>query len=148
MPLLDFSFSFRNGEVGGDKGFDAALAFRNSEAAASAPEGDSRNTSMTIHNAIPTIIVIGFVRRNDRAGPMAPVFSWRPQSMKFRNFRAAFAFDCRAGMPFRGGAENRSRPQKNANSATWIAEVSPVVNNNLLERVELIAWKLSNGFLR
>jgi hypothetical protein len=73
---LDFSFSLRNGEVGGDRGFDAALAFRDCEAAASALDGEKRKTIIPIHNATPRMIVIGFERRNDRTGPMAPVFVW------------------------------------------------------------------------
>lgn len=73
MPL-DFSLCFRKGEVGGERGFDAALAFRNCAAAASALEGESMKTNISTHNATPTIIVIGFVRRKERTGPMAPLY--------------------------------------------------------------------------
>lgn len=135
MPLLDFSFSFRNGEVGGDKGFDAALAFRNSEAAASVLDGDSRKTSMIIHNAMPTIIVSGFVRRNDRAGPMAPVFRWASSIDEVSQTQDCIRIQVSRRDAFsvgRGGADNHSRPQKIGNLRRgWQRSV---VNKNLLER--------------
>jgi hypothetical protein len=58
--------------VGGDRGFEAAFADLALAAAASAFEGESRKTNINIHNTTPTIIVIGFDRRSDRTGPMAP----------------------------------------------------------------------------
>lgn len=75
MPF-GFSTVFRNGEVGGDRGFDATLAFRVGDPAESADDGDSRKTNITIHSTTPTTMVIGFERRNDRTGPMAPVYYW------------------------------------------------------------------------
>ena len=70
MPS-DFSLCFRNGDVGGERGFDAALAFLVC-ATGESDEGWSRKTKMTIHNTTPTMIVSGFVRRSDRTGPMPP----------------------------------------------------------------------------
>jgi hypothetical protein len=62
--------------VGGERGFDAAVAFRDCAAAVSEVEGESMNTTITIHNSTPTITVSGFVRRKDRTGPMAAVYCW------------------------------------------------------------------------
>ena len=135
MPL-DFSFSFRNGEVGGDKGFDAALAFRNCEAAESALEGDSRKTMITIHNTTPTTIVIGFVRRNDRTGPMAPVFSWVSSIDEVATL-LLHSHSSRAALLFRRGAETRSRLRGIENlRCGW---QSSVVNNNLLKLFGFLA---------
>ena len=75
MPL-DFSFPFRKGDVGGDRGFDAALAFRNCEAAESSLDGESTKTNITTHSTTPTMTVSGLVRRNDRTGPMAASYCW------------------------------------------------------------------------
>lgn len=68
MPLV-FSVCFRNGDVGGDRGFEAAAAFLMGDVAESC-DGWRMKTRMTIHNTTPTIIVSGLVRRNDRTGPM------------------------------------------------------------------------------
>lgn len=70
MPFAARSFCFLNGEVGGERGFDAALAFLALVAPFSDP-GDSMKTKITKHNITPTITVSGFVRFNDRTGPMA-----------------------------------------------------------------------------
>jgi hypothetical protein len=67
---LDFSFCFRNGDVGGDSGFEAALAFRNLEESVSELEGVNRKTSMTMHSTTPTRTVRGFRCLTERAGPM------------------------------------------------------------------------------
>jgi len=40
-------------------------------------------TNITIHNTTPTTIVSGFVRRNDRTGPM-PSYVGCPQLMRLR----------------------------------------------------------------
>lgn len=115
MPLLDFSFSFRKGEVGGDRGFEAALAFRSWEAAASALEGEKRKTNITMHSTTPTTIVIGFVRRNDRAGPMASVFQvgvlnvWR-RVAGFAGSRNCMGIRVARSALFVGRLETRSRP--------------------------------------
>lgn len=61
--------------MGGERGFDAAEAFRNCEAGESELEGWSMKMKITIHNTTPTITVSGFVRRSDRAGPM-PSYVW------------------------------------------------------------------------
>lgn len=74
LPLFVASFCFRKGEVGGERGLDAALALLNCDAAASVFDGENRNTNIMIHNTTPTIRVSGFVRRNDRTGPMAPLY--------------------------------------------------------------------------
>lgn len=71
MPF-GFSTCFRKGEVGGERGFEAAFAVRVFAAAASDLEGDTRKTNITMHRTTPTMIVSGFERRSDRAGPMAP----------------------------------------------------------------------------
>lgn len=71
MPL-DFSLPFLKADVGGDRGFEAAPAFRRLAAAVSCFEGDNRKTKMNIHKTTPITIVIGLCRRNDRTGPMAP----------------------------------------------------------------------------
>ncbi len=75
MPF-DFSVCFRKGDVGGERGFEAALALRSCEAAASVLDGENTKTRINIHKAIPTMTVIGLVRRNDRTGPMAPFHRW------------------------------------------------------------------------
>ena len=75
MPLV-FSLCFRNGDVGGERGFEAALADRAFEAAASAFEGERRKTKIKMHNTTPMMIVSGFERRNDRTGPIAPKYGW------------------------------------------------------------------------
>jgi hypothetical protein len=82
-----FSLCFRKGEVGGDRGFEAALADLALAAAASPFEGESRKTNMNIHNTTPTTIVTGFDRRSDRTGPMAPRYG-----------RASPIDDARAGI--------------------------------------------------
>jgi hypothetical protein len=71
---LDFSLDFRKADVGGERGFDAALAFRSCDAAESVLDGESMKTNIRMHNAMPTIMVIGFVRRSERTGPMAPLW--------------------------------------------------------------------------
>lgn len=74
FPFLVASFCLRKGDVGGERGLDAALALLNCDAAASALDGEKRNTKIMIHKTTPTIKVSGFVRRNDRTGPMAPLY--------------------------------------------------------------------------
>lgn len=69
MPFA-FSFCFRKGDVGGERGFDAALAFRTCAEAESELEGDSRKKKMNINNTTPITTVTGLLR-NDRVGPMA-----------------------------------------------------------------------------
>lgn len=80
MPLSDFSFCFRKGDVGGERGFDAALAFRTCAAAESPLDGDSRKMKMNINSTKPMTIVTG-LRRNDRVGPMAALCCRCPQSI-------------------------------------------------------------------
>ena len=75
MPLAARSFCFLKGDVGGERGFDAALAFLASVAPLSDP-GDSINTNITKHNTTPTTTVSGFVRFSDRTGPMAELCCW------------------------------------------------------------------------
>jgi hypothetical protein len=70
LPALDFSFCFRKGDVGGDRGFDAALAFLTCAVVVSELDGESRKNNMPTHNTAPTMIVSGLIRRN-RTGPMA-----------------------------------------------------------------------------
>jgi hypothetical protein len=55
---------------------DAALARRNCAAVESLLDGDSKKTNIMIHNTAPTMTVSGFVRRNDRTEPMAPLLYW------------------------------------------------------------------------
>jgi hypothetical protein len=87
---LDFSFPFRKGDVGGERGFDAALAFRAVEGPASALDGESMKTNINTHNTTPTMIVSGLVRRNDRTGPMAPLCCCVSSiDEKFRGIRIA-----------------------------------------------------------
>ena len=74
MPF-SFSFCFRNGDVGGDRGFDAALAFLICDAGESEFEGCSIKMKISIHNTTPTMIVSGFARRSDRTGRM-PLYCW------------------------------------------------------------------------
>jgi hypothetical protein len=52
---------------------DAALAFRNWAAAVSELDGENKKTNMTTHNTTPTMTVSGFVRLNERTGPIASV---------------------------------------------------------------------------
>lgn len=73
MPLEDFSFCFRKGDVGGERGLEAALAFRTCAEAESELEGDSRKKKMNINNTTPITTVTG-LRRNDRVGPMAVLY--------------------------------------------------------------------------
>lgn len=75
MPF-GFSTCFRKGDVGGERGFEAALAVRVFAAAASDFEGDTRKTNIIMHRTTPTMIVSGLERRSDRAGPMAPYYCW------------------------------------------------------------------------
>lgn len=83
FPLFVASFCLRKGEVGGERGLDAALALLNCDAAASALDGEKRKTNIMIHKTTPTIRVSGFVRRKERTGPMAPLYCSKgcPQSM-------------------------------------------------------------------
>jgi hypothetical protein len=80
-----FSFCFRNGDVGGERGFDAAAAFLAGE---SESEGCNMKTKITIHNTTPTTIVSGFVRRSDRTGPM-PSYVGCPQTMRLGGSKIA-----------------------------------------------------------
>lgn len=66
--------------MGGERGFEAALAFRTCEAVESELDGESKKTHIIITSAIPTTIVIGLDRRNDRTGPMAICTVGCPQS--------------------------------------------------------------------
>lgn len=66
-------------EVGGERGFEAAFAFRSLESAVSALEGEKRNTNMVIMRAMPMTIVRGLERRSDRTGPMADLYVGCPQ---------------------------------------------------------------------
>jgi hypothetical protein len=75
LPLDDTSFCFRKGDVGGERGFDATVAFRTGADPVEL-DGDSKKTNITTHNITPTMIVSGLVRRNDRTGPMAPLYCW------------------------------------------------------------------------
>ena len=59
MPFA-FSFCFRKGDVGGDRGFDAALAFRTCAEAESELEGDSRKKKM---NILAALMVLAFFVR-------------------------------------------------------------------------------------
>lgn len=68
-PFL--SLDLRNADVGGDSGFDAALACLALTAAASELDGEKRKTIMTIHSTAPTRSVSGLVRLSDRTGPIA-----------------------------------------------------------------------------
>ena len=63
---------FRKGEVGGERGFEAALALRDFDEPASVLDGERRKTNMKMHKTTPTIMVSGLVRRSDRTGPIAP----------------------------------------------------------------------------
>jgi hypothetical protein len=69
LPLA-FSFCFRNGDVGGERGFDAAVAFLTCDAGEPEFEGWTIKMKITIHNTTPTAIVSGLARRSDRTGPM------------------------------------------------------------------------------
>ena len=80
---FDFSLCFRKGDVGGERGFEAALADLAFCAAASAFEGERRKTNINIHNTTPIMMVSGFDRRSDRVGPMARGTVGRPQLMMF-----------------------------------------------------------------
>lgn len=78
--------------MGGESGFDAAVAFRDFVAAASELDGESIKTNMTIHNTTPTITVSGFVRRRDRTGPMAALYCCGVLNSSFsRSYRFARA---------------------------------------------------------
>lgn len=72
MPF-DFEDCFRKGDVGGERGFDAALAFLSFEEAASALDGDKMNETKPIHSIALSISTRGFVRRNDRRNAIAPM---------------------------------------------------------------------------
>ncbi len=64
---MDLDVCFRKGEVGGDRGFDAAkLCFCCAKDGVLSEEGDKRKTRKPTANRPARIIVMGFVRRNDR----------------------------------------------------------------------------------
>lgn len=113
MPFA-FSFCFRKGDVGGDRGFDAALAFRTCAEAESELEGDSRKKKMNINSTTPITTVTGLLR-NDRVGPMAALCCWCPQLMVCSpiNRMCKFAFvadSSRAGSPQKNVVVKQSSP--------------------------------------
>ena len=73
MPF-DLEDCFRKGDVGGERGFDAALAFLNFAEAESRLDGDSKNVIAPIHNSTMTTTVSGLIRRN-RIGPIV-ILMW------------------------------------------------------------------------
>lgn len=79
MPF--FSLVFRNADVGGERGFEAALAFLDFNASASPLDGERMKTKITTHKTAPTNKVRGFVRLSDRTGPMAVSF-WSVSSIQ------------------------------------------------------------------
>lgn len=71
FPPADFSLPLRNGDVGGERGFEAALSFRAFDEPASILDGENIKNNIKMHNTTPTIIVSGLERRSDRTGPIA-----------------------------------------------------------------------------
>jgi len=72
LPLF-FEDCFRKGEVGGERGFDAAPACLNLAAAESEADGDRMKIQNTINTMPLSINISGLVRRNERIKAMAPV---------------------------------------------------------------------------
>lgn len=56
--------------MGGERGFEAALFFRDCARAVSAAEGENRKRTMKMQRTMPTTTVMGLERRNERTGPI------------------------------------------------------------------------------
>ena len=82
MPF-DLEDCFRKGDVGGERGFDAALALLNFAEADSRLEGDSRNVIAPIHKSTTTASASGFIRLN-RISPVM-ILVWAVHYWSSRN---------------------------------------------------------------